>query len=85
MELINALSDFKIKKLEDFSVDEKARLFDKIYNQALTIYQACVLKERYSDKEYHCYESVMEVLSPDNVQGFWDHFNKLIASLEFDF
>lgn len=63
----------KIRQLEDFSMQEKADVFDKLYNQTWTYLKETLEADWYpKDGEYYIYEAVMELTLGKQV---WDILN----------
>jgi len=67
-----------IKKLAEFSDEEKIKFFDKMYNSAISEVNA-VIECGYHDEDCAQYgwESYIEILAKDK-DLFWKYFNSLI-------
>jgi hypothetical protein len=67
-----------IKPLSEFSVDEKVKAFDELYDCALVDFEE-VEREHYLDGDaaHYMWEQVMELLAYDN-GTFWEEYNSLM-------
>ena len=77
VELQNQLNELSkddcIKKLSDYSVDEKIEFFDKIYSSA---YNDLYADEYDDDNEHYMWEFCMGILAKDK-REFWKYYNEL--------
>lgn len=66
-----------LKKLSEFTVDEKVAFFDKMYNSALSELKD-VIKRGYHDEDcpHYAWESYIEILARDK-KKFWEYWRKL--------
>jgi hypothetical protein len=65
-----------IKKLSDYTDEEKIKKFDYLYNFALEELNSAENKEE--TDEHYAWEAIMELLSKKNDKGyFWGYYNNL--------
>lgn len=66
-----------IKKLEEFTTDEKIKKFDKLYNSSLSELEEFETK-KYHDEELkqYAWEASMEILARDK-DIFWEYYNSI--------
>lgn len=71
---------YHIKTLESFTVEEKIRVFESVYNFAINIYKDMVSGDWHPDNydNSYAYEEIMSVLSStENSEELWEHFDSL--------
>lgn len=66
-----------IKDLSEFTVDEKVKLFDSLYNQSVSIVEQAE-KEKYLDEDasHWTFEAMMEIIARDKKE-FWKYLNNI--------
>jgi len=66
-----------IKKLEEYSDEEKIKFFDKLYKTALSELEFLEKnKYNHNDDEHYAWEAYIQILSKDN-DAFWSYYNSL--------
>lgn len=66
--------DLAIKKLEEYTPEEKISFFDSIYKSALSMLVKKKKGESNEDDETYTWEEVMEILARER-KVFWKYYN----------
>lgn len=76
-----ALEDVEtgIVALEDYTVEQKVKFFDSLYNSALSHVKE-VESEGYVDEDaaQYMFEDVMSILNIEDTKAVWNYYNSLI-------
>jgi hypothetical protein len=75
-----ALEDVEtgIVALEDYTVEQKVKFFDSLYNSALSHVKE-VETEGWVDEdaEHYMFEDVMSILNIEDTEAVWNYYNSL--------
>jgi hypothetical protein len=75
-----ALEDVEtgIVALEDYTVEQKVKFFDSLYNSALSHVKE-VEAEGWVDEdaEHYMFEDVMSILNIEDTEAVWNYYNSL--------
>jgi len=76
-----ALEDVEtgIVALEDYTVEQKVKFFDSLYNSALSHVKE-VEAEGWVDEDaqHYMFEDVMSILNIEDTKAVWNYYNSLI-------
>lgn len=76
-----ALEDVEtgIVTLEDYTVEQKVKFFDSLYNSALSHVKE-VEAEGWVDEDaaHYMFEDVMSILNIEDTKAVWNYYNSLI-------
>jgi len=74
----NSLKYSAIKKLEEYTSEEKIKKFDALYNSSLSELEEIERKKYHDDDCVHYFwEASMEILARDR-DKFWEYYNSII-------
>ena len=63
----------RMKKLKDYTDEQKIEWFDKMFNWAKTMLDAHLKRKRIKDYEHYTWEDVMDLLG----DGVWDEWRSV--------
>jgi len=76
------IEDYQIKKLEEYSSEDKIKAFDKLYSFIKGIYDGLIISKYQSDDApQYCFEELMKILAGNDPNKFWEHFNNIFNNV----
>jgi hypothetical protein len=76
-----ALEDVEtgIVALEDYTVEQKVKFFDSLYNSALSHVKEVEVEGWVDeDAQHYMFEDVMSILNIEDTKAVWNYYNSLI-------
>ena len=73
----NSLKYSAIKKLEEYTTEEKIKKFDNLYNSSLSELEKIESKKYHDDDwKHYAWEASMEILARD-MDKFWEYYKSI--------
>jgi hypothetical protein len=73
-------AEYAIKKLSDFTPEEKIKIFDKLHTSVMSTLDSIKKDPTYidmSDTKQYMWEELMEIVAATTVNDFWKYYNTI--------